>query len=127
VTESIRVVLIEDNEVFRDALELLLGLQSGVEVVASLADGSEAVGIIAKLRPHVVVVDYRLPGLDGVQLTDAIRFACPEVAVICLSASASEREVEALRAAGAFACLTKDEPLDDILAAIRGAAAAAAA
>jgi DNA-binding NarL/FixJ family response regulator len=120
--EPIRIVLIEDNDVFRDALELLLGLQPGIEVVASLADGSEAVGVCARLRPDVAVLDYRLPGLDGVQLTRAIRYACPEVAVVCLSASANPRAVDALESAGAVACLTKDEPLEEIVAAIKRAA-----
>ena len=121
MTEPIRVVLIEDNEVFRDALELLLGLQSGVEVVASLADGSEAVGVVAKLRPQVVVVDYRLPGLDGVQATRAVLDAAPDVAVVCLTASANLREVDALYEAGAVACLSKDQELEEIIAAIRRA------
>jgi DNA-binding NarL/FixJ family response regulator len=123
VPEPVRVLLIEDNDVFREALELLLGLQSGIEVVASLADGSEAVGVCASLKPHVAVVDYRLPGLDGVQVTSAIRFACPDVAVVCLSASANQRELAALEAAGAAAHVTKDAPLDEIVAAIRAAAA----
>ena len=121
--ETIRVLLIEDNDVFREALELLLGLQPGIEVIASLADGSEAVGVCARLKPDVAVVDYRLPGLDGVQVTSAIRYACPDVAVVCLSASANEREREALEAAGASGHVTKDAPLDEIVAAIRAAAA----
>jgi DNA-binding NarL/FixJ family response regulator len=117
------VVLIEDNDVFREALELLLGLQPGMEVIASLADGSEAVAVCASLKPQVAVVDYRLPGLDGVQVTRAIRFACPDVAVVCLSASANQRELAALEAAGAAAHVTKDAPLDEIVAAIRAATA----
>ena len=72
--------------------------------------------------PDVVVMDYRLPGLDGVQATRALREACPEVAVVCLTASANPREIDALYAAGAVACLTKDEPLDEIVAAIKKAA-----
>ena len=91
-------------------------------MVASLADGSEAVGVSAQLEPDVVVLDYRLPGLDGVQLTRAIKYACPDVAVICLSASANSRELDALAAAGVAAHLTKDAPLDEIVAAIRKAA-----
>jgi DNA-binding NarL/FixJ family response regulator len=122
VPDPIRVLLIEDNDVFREALELLLGLQPGIEVIASLADGSEAVGVCVRLKPHVAVVDYRLPGLDGVQVTSAIRFACPGVAVVCLSASANARELAALEGAGAAAHVTKDAPLDEIVAAIRAAA-----
>jgi DNA-binding NarL/FixJ family response regulator len=67
-------------------------------------------------------MDYRLPGLDGVQATAALRRECPDVAVVCLTASANIRELEALRAAGAVACLTKDQELDEIVVAIRDAA-----
>jgi DNA-binding NarL/FixJ family response regulator len=119
----IRVVLVEDNRVFREALELLLGLRTDIEVVASVAEGTEAVPACREHRPDVVVMDYRLPGLDGVQATRAVRDACPETAVVVLTASANVREMEALREAGAVACLTKDQDLDDIVNAIRQAAA----
>ena len=71
-------------------------------------------------------MDYRLPALDGVEATRVLLEACPEVAVVCLTASANLREVDALYAAGVVACLTKDEPLDTIVAAIRKAARRAA-
>jgi DNA-binding NarL/FixJ family response regulator len=119
----VRVALVEDNQVFREALELLLGLRSEVEVVASVEDGNDVVALCREYAPHVVVMDYRLPGLDGVQATAALRKACPDVAVVCLTASANPREMEALQAAGAVACLTKDQELDEIVDAIRAAAA----
>ena len=118
----VRVALIEDNDVFREALELLLGSQSGIEVVATAADGDDAGTLCREHSPDVVVMDYRLPGIDGVQATKQLLEACPKVAVGCLTASANLREVDALYAAGVVACLTKDEPLEDIVAAIRRAA-----
>jgi DNA-binding NarL/FixJ family response regulator len=124
--QAIRVVLVEDNEVFREALEMLLALRE-MEVVASVPDGSDAAEVVARLRPDVVLMDYRLPGLDGVQATRAVLEACPETAVVCLTASANLRERDALVEAGAVACLRKDEGLDAIVAAIRDAARAAAA
>ena len=126
MSDSVRVALIEDNEVFREALELLLGLRPDIEVVASAGDGTKVVELCREHSPEVVVMDYRLPALDGVQATRVLREACPEVAVVCLTASANLREVDALYAAGAVACLTKDEPLDEIVAAIRKAARRAA-
>lgn len=122
MSDPVRVALVEDNEVFREALELLLGLRPDIEVVASAEDGTKVVELCREHSPEVVVMDYRLPALDGVQATRALREACPEVAVVCLTASANLREIDALYAAGAVACLTKDEPLDEIVAAIRKAA-----
>jgi DNA-binding NarL/FixJ family response regulator len=114
----IRVALVEDNEVFREALELLLGLRSEIEIVAALADGHRLVEMCRELRPDVVVMDYRLPGLDGVRATAAIVAASPSTAVVVLSASANARERGALIEAGAAACLTKDQRLDEIVDAI---------
>jgi DNA-binding NarL/FixJ family response regulator len=122
MAEPIRLVLVEDNQVFREALELLLGLQSDIEVVASVGEGSSAADAVRAHQPDVVLMDYRLPGLDGVQATRAVREASPEVAVVCLTASANLREVDALYEAGAVACLSKDQELDEIVAAIRDAA-----
>jgi DNA-binding NarL/FixJ family response regulator len=122
VTTPVRIVLVEDNQVFREALELLLGLRSDVEVVASVADGSGAVPACRAHAPDVLLMDYRMPGLDGVQATAAVHESCPNVSVVCLTASANGREIEALYEAGAVACLTKDQELDEIVAAIYRAA-----
>lgn len=123
MSAPVRVAIIEDNDVFREALEMLLGLQPGLEVVASASDGDDAGALCREHSPDVVLMDYRLPGLDGVQATRQLLEACPEVAVVGLTASANQSEVDALFAAGAVACLTKDEPLEDIVAAIHRAAA----
>jgi len=122
VSEPIRVLLVEDNQVFREALELLLGLRSDMDVVASVPDGTSAAAAAAEVRPDVVLMDYRLPGLDGVQATRAVREACPTAAVVCLTASATLRERDALTDAGVVACLRKDDGLDAVVAAIHGAA-----
>jgi len=119
----VRVLLVEDNQVFREALELLFSLRDDIEVVASVGDGINAAPACVEHQPDVVLMDYRLPGLDGVQATRAVREACPGAAVVCLTASAQGREIEALQAAGATACLTKDQELEDIVAAIKRAAA----
>ena len=124
-TTPVRVLLVEDNDVFRQALELLLGLQAGIDVVGAVSEGTAAVGACREHAPHVVVMDFRLPGMDGVEATTAVREAFPGIAVVCLTASASARELEALRAAGATECLRKDDELDAIVAAVRAAGAAA--
>ena len=119
--QSIRVLLVEDNDVFRQALILLLELQEGIDVVGAVSEGSAAVGACREHSPHVVVMDFRLPGMDGVETTIALRRDCPDVAVVCLTASASPRELDALMAAGAVDCLRKDQELDEIVTAIRKA------
>ncbi len=127
MAEPIRVLLVEDNDVFREALELLLGLRQEIDVAASVPDGETAAAVVGDLRPDVVLMDYRLPGLDGVQATRAVLAAYPETAVVCLTASANPREREALIEAGAVGCIEKDEGLDAIVEAIRSAARPAAA
>src|SRR5262245_1426895 len=119
----VRILLVEDNKVFREALELLLGMRADVEVVQAVADGSDAVAACEQHRPEVVLMDYRLPGMDGVQATAAVKQAFPEIAVVCLTASANSREIQALYDAGATECLTKDQELDVIVDALVRAAA----
>lgn len=117
----LRVLLVEDNDVFRQALELLLGMQAGLEVVGAVSDGTQVVDACRRLSPDVIVMDFRLPGMDGVEATTAVREAFPEIAVVCLTASASQPELDALVAAGAVACLRKDQELEEIVGAIREA------
>jgi DNA-binding NarL/FixJ family response regulator len=121
----VRIVLVEDNEVFRDALELLLGMRDEVEVVASVGDGVAAVAAAEEYRPDVVLMDYRLPTLDGIQATRQVVEKAPHAAVVALTATADDAEREALLGAGAVACLNKDQELDEIVSAILQAAAVA--
>ncbi len=123
----IRVVIVEDNDVFREALVLLLGRRDDIDVIGDVAGGEEAVEICRREQPDVVLLDYRLPGIDGVQTTAALRAVCRDTAVVVLTASTTLSEKAALREAGVVACLTKDSQLDDIVAALLDAAAARAA
>jgi DNA-binding NarL/FixJ family response regulator len=119
--QPIRVLLVEDNDVFRQALILLLELQDGIEVAGAVSEGNAALSAYREHGPDVVVMDFRLPGMDGVEATLELVSEHPEVAVVCLTASASPRELDALMAAGAVDCLRKDEELEVIVAAIRRA------
>ena len=119
----VRIVLVEDNEVFRDALELLLGMRTDVEIVASVGDGAAAVAAAREYRPDVMLMDYRMPAMDGIQATAQVMDEVPGVAVVALTASADAAEREALVEAGAVACLMKDQELEEIVAAILQAAA----
>jgi DNA-binding NarL/FixJ family response regulator len=122
----IRVVLVEDNRLFRQTLELLFGLRGEIEVVASVAGGIEAIRVCAELTPDVAVMDYRMPGLDGAQATAAVLAASPGTRVVCLTASVTQAERERVLEAGAVVCLTKDEGLDRIVEAVLEAGTRAA-
>lgn len=120
----VRVLLVEDNDTFRETLELLFGLRDEVHVVGSASSGDRAVPLVRELRPDVVLMDYRMPGLNGAEATRAVLAAYPETRIVCLSASVTVDEVDEVIRAGAVACVTKDEDFDRLVATIQEAAAA---
>ena len=123
-SRPVRVILVEDNDTFRETLELLFGMRDEVQVVASVSNGEEASRVVSSVRPDVVLMDYRMPGLNGAEATRAVLRECPEVRVVCLSASVTQQEIDEVRAAGAVACVTKDEDFDRLIATVCEAAAA---
>lgn len=125
MSEIPRILLVEDNAIYREALELLLGLRTDVEIAGSVADAEAALDVCAENCPDLVLLDYRLPGLDGVEATQILLERFPSLAVVCLTGLATEREREALIEAGAHACLTKDQELGEIVAAVHEAVASA--
>lgn len=112
----IRVLLVEDSDVYRDSLVFLLGTRTGLEIVDAVADGASAVRAFRKHAPDVVVLDYRLPDIDGAAVAAEI-----DSAVVFLSASAGRDEYDAASGAGA-ALVRKDEGLDALVRAVRAAA-----
>jgi DNA-binding NarL/FixJ family response regulator len=117
----VRVLLVEDNEVYRSSLELLLGLQSGLEVVGAVGTGAEAAEAAARLRADVVLMDYRLPGLDGASATREV-IAASGAAVVCLTAEANAQERDEILRAGARGLVEKGDAVEALAAAIRSAA-----
>jgi DNA-binding NarL/FixJ family response regulator len=117
----VRVLLVEDNDVYRSTLELLLAGRDGIDVVGAVAEGHTAIRAVIALEPDVVLMDFRLPGLDGAEATAAVRDARPAAAVICLTAEASDDERDAVIAAGAVALVEKGQPTEDLVGAIRSA------
>jgi two-component system, NarL family, response regulator LiaR len=118
----VRVVLVEDNATFRETLELLFGLRGEIEVIASVASGDEAPAVVRELRPDVVLMDYRMPGVNGAEATRLVLRANPETRVVCLTASVTAEEVTEVREAGAVAVVTKDEDFDRLIAVVCEAA-----
>jgi DNA-binding NarL/FixJ family response regulator len=108
----IRVVAADDQRVVRDGLAMLLGLLPGVEVVGTAKDGDEALALAEKLRPDVILMDLRMPRVDGIEATRRLRGS--GIKVVALTTYADDRSViEALRA-GAVGYLTKDASAEEI-------------
>lgn len=116
-----RVLLVEDNDVYRSTLELLLDGRDGIEIVGSIAAGDEAASAAAALDPDVVLMDFRLPGLDGAGATTAVLAASPRAAVVCLTAEATDADRRAVLAAGAVGLVEKGGPIEDLIRAITSA------
>jgi DNA-binding NarL/FixJ family response regulator len=120
--EPVRVVIVDDVAEVRDGLARLLG-RLGIVVVGVAADGLEALEVIALTRPQVVIMDLRMPRMDGVEATREILVRHPGVAVLMLSAYADESLVIDALMAGARGYLLKGVPARELADAIAGAAA----
>lgn len=118
----LRIVLVEDSDVYRSSLELVLGLREDLVVAAAVADGSVAGDVCARVRADVALVDLRLPGADGVAVAAELRRRCPQTAVVCLTAEAGPDEEAAALQAGAAAVVRKGRPTEELVAVIRQAA-----
>ena len=121
MTSPVRVLLVEDSDVYRESVVFLLERREGIELVGAVADGASAAKACSELRPDVVVLDYRLPDMDGGEAAAELLRRCPDVAVVFLSASAGQAEYDAAAGAGA-ALVRKDEGLDKLVDAVQAAA-----
>jgi DNA-binding NarL/FixJ family response regulator len=123
VSDPIRVLVADDQAVVREGLMTLLQATPGIEPIADAADGAEAVRLAARHRPKVILMDLRMPNVDGVQATREIRAAQPETEIVVLTTHADEASIlDALRA-GARGYVTKDAGIQEIARAIHAAAA----
>jgi DNA-binding NarL/FixJ family response regulator len=123
----VRVLLADDQRLVRESLGTLLGLLDGIELVGTASDGMEALTLAAERRPEIVLMDLRMPRLDGIEATRRLRESQPEVRVIALTTFADDESVLGALRAGARGYLTKDASSDDIRNAIVTVAAGEAA
>ncbi len=117
--EAIRVLIADDQRVVRDGLRMLVGLIDGVEVVGIAGDGQEALELARELHPDVVLMDLRMPRMDGAQATREIRASAPGTEVLVLTTYADDESLFPALAAGARGYLTKDASAEEIAQAIR--------
>lgn len=117
----IRVLFVEDNDVYRESLVFLLGREEEIEVVAAVPDGGSAIRAWRECRPDVTVLDLRLPDVDGAEVAIELRAIAPDAAVVFLSASAGQDEYDAASSAGA-ALVRKDSGIEALVDAVRAAA-----
>lgn len=121
------VVLADDQRVVREGLATLLGLLPGIDVLGTASDGEEAIALVERLRPDVVLMDLRMPRCDGVAATRRLREQGSPTSVIVLTTYADDRSVVEALQAGARGFLTKDAGAEEIeraiAAVVRGEAA----
>jgi DNA-binding NarL/FixJ family response regulator len=115
----IRVLLADDHELVRSGFRLILELADGIEVVGEAADGQQAVRLAKELRPDVVLMDVRMPGLDGIEATRRLGQAGIDARVLVLTTFDLDEYVYAAVRAGASGFLLKDAPRDQLVTAVR--------
>lgn len=119
----IRVLLVDDHPLVRMGFRLMLDSTDDIEVVGEASDGGAVVGDVAAMRPHVVVMDVRMPGTDGIEATRRVVAEHPEVRVLVLTTFGLDEYAFAALRAGASGFLVKDSAPDDLVAAVRTVAA----
>jgi DNA-binding NarL/FixJ family response regulator len=116
------VVIADDQRVVRDGLTMLVGLTDGFEVAGTAANGIEAVELAERERPDVILMDLRMPEMNGAEATQRIRDRLPETQVLVLTTYAEDDSLFPALQAGARGYLTKDSSAEEIAQAIRAVA-----
>jgi DNA-binding NarL/FixJ family response regulator len=117
------VVIVDDQELMRLSFRMVIDSQPDLKVTGEAADGREAVAVAAKLRPDVMLMDIRMPELDGVQATAEIMASDPDARILLVTTFDLDDYLGAGRRAGAAGFLLKDAAPGELLAAIRAVAA----
>jgi len=120
--KPIRLLLVDDQTLFREGLRTLLSVRTDIEVVGEAANGDEALQQVKALCPQVALMDLRMPVLGGVEATRRIRAVAPACQIIALTTFDDDEEVFGALRAGAVGYLLKDAPSEKLVEAIRAAA-----
>jgi DNA-binding NarL/FixJ family response regulator len=120
--EPIRVLVVDDHDLFRAGLSSLLAMQTDIEVVAQASGGRMGIRLADELRPDVVIMDLRMPDVEGPAATRAILERNPRMRVLVLTVATDDSDVEAALEAGACGFIAKDTPVGGVAVAVRAAA-----
>ena len=121
--ERVRVLVVDDDPLVRIGLTMLLGGTSRIQVVGEAGDGAEALAQVDRCAPHVVLMDLRMPGMDGLTATEALRARSRPPEVIVLTTFDADRHILRALRAGAAGFLLKDTPPEEIVNAVLAVAA----
>jgi DNA-binding NarL/FixJ family response regulator len=117
------VLVVDDHQMFAESLARLLSDQDDIVVLGMAAEGSEALDLCERLKPNVILIDYHMPGRDGVSIAAEIKRNHPEIMVVMLTGSAEDHVVLAAVEAGCSGYVTKDRAATELVDAVRSAAA----
>ena len=117
--ETIRIVLADDHTIVRQGLRSLLEQQAGIEVIAEAENGRQAVRIAEQLKPDVVLMDFSMPDLNGLEATRQIKQRVPDVKILILTRHANREYIESILRAGASGYLIKKSAVDELVNAIQ--------
>jgi DNA-binding NarL/FixJ family response regulator len=123
MTKPIRVLIAEDQTILRESLRVLISTEPDLAVVGEASDGEEAVHKVAKLRPDIVVLDVSMPLMDGVQATQLIKRAYPDMKVVILSVHETRSQIRRVIQAGASGYVVKRSAAEELIQALRTVAA----
>lgn len=117
----IRVLSVDDHEIMRGGIRYLLLAVDDIELIGEAQSGEEAVHLCETLHPDVIMMDMRMPGMDGIQTTQLIRERYPNIQILALTSFEEEEMVQQVMQAGAIGYLQKGISVDELAAAIRSA------
>lgn len=126
VTDAVRVLIVDDHDLFRTGLATLLAAEPDIDVVGQCSSGRAGVRLAKEMRPDVVLMDVRMPDIEGPEATREILEHYPDMRVMALTAVSDATAVATAMEAGACGFLAKDTAIDDVTAAVRAAARGAA-
>lgn len=123
MTTSIDVLIVDDHPLLRQGLKTLLELEGEIKVVGQASNGPEALRLAEQLRPHVVLLDINMPGMNGVEVAKLLRERQPDTAILVLTIHDDETYVKEMIRSGAKGYLLKDAEPREVVAAIKKVAA----